>query len=451
MPIKTLIRELLKKAELLCLSPELATGANNLPDSEIYKLFDIYADAATKLRTEVSCNRIYYKLLELPQYRKDHSSEPKLVAHYEHYITSSIHKLIQSIRVRTQESLSTKLATFQPEWMMQMRFDGVQTIVDNLSNYEFGIGQTTGAKIIKQTKWQHHKLASDIGFIIAAVNCPVRNIEDRTISEETLIHSSSGDLEVFDSIHELERIYRETKFGLGIIQMDHNLLNIISDNNLQTLILEHIKTLPKQETTPTSLSLYIISESYNLTNGKKSTVADILDRVPFAQLKGLGISEVAIDFVSCNTAEIAAELIANSERLSKDYDLGVTISFHNGYIFNNITYCYEDAHSMLSDVEGPDKAILQLMYPGFSSVFAENTEDLEKYTSTKKTQTGANLEVEKKLLRPDAIKQITEGTSWKYNTKERFLAAELATKPSATLQTTSVGKVLAGRREHCQI
>ncbi len=202
-----------------------------------------------------------------------------------------------------------------------------------------------------------------------------------------------------------------------------------SDYGLGQLLLDHVDEQAPQKF---SISLYIIAESFNLYKDGKTSVSDILGHVPFAELKEKGIDEVTIDFVSCNTYEIASELIKSAEKIAKDNKIKVKSSFHNGYIFNNITYCYASAaqyEGFSKTNKAPEKLydsgdesmpknnrLVQVIHPGFSIVCAEDSVALQKYVVDKMVPSRNGNNVKKQLFHPQRLIDIQQmsGASWQY-------------------------------------
>ena len=80
------------------------------------------------------------------------------------------------------------------------------------------------------------------------------------------------------------------------------------------------------------MTFYMISESYNIANMGKTSIADITSRIPFAELRRAGITDVKLDLISCNTSEIASELINVATATAQENDMMVKTNFYNGYI-----------------------------------------------------------------------------------------------------------------------
>ncbi len=228
MPIEDSINSLVAKAESLLLIPEIQfSHTDELPIKEIYKLYDARIDDEHKKRIEKSVKDIWEKLGKLNQYREDHQDDERRITQFEHHITVSITKLVDWIRSFVQESLSTNLTLARPDWIEQMKFDGAKSVINN-PDYEYlNPGKTTGGLIImKKRERADQRTTTDIGFTIAIVNCAVKDIKNKSVSKETLVTASPSDAEVFDGIHEFDRLYAENPPGLGVIQIDQNTLEI---------------------------------------------------------------------------------------------------------------------------------------------------------------------------------------------------------------------------------
>ena len=126
-----------------------------------------------------------------------------------------------------------KLQRCTSSWNIPMRDtkNSIQLLDQRV--YEFRKpGKTTGEIFIKQKEWLQRELPADTGFIIGIVNCDTVDEEDSRVSEKTLENASTDDLEVFDTIHELERIYGEEaqNISLSTIKIRKDDLTIESDN-----------------------------------------------------------------------------------------------------------------------------------------------------------------------------------------------------------------------------
>jgi hypothetical protein len=432
-----IIKEILSAAQSSYLEIPLKDKPNSLPNKEIFRIFDdiISKDGASIKNKAVlkSAQIIHEKITLLQKYRYDHGDFSKETEKFERFITNSTLKLVRAIEDFVTESLKHKMTSTSPSWMMPIEYGGVASIKSGESFELVTPSKTTGSLIFKKRAWESRRLESDIGFITGVVNCNTRDISNRTVSMETLEGASPDDLEVFDSIHEMDRIYSDSTFGLGIIKINKETLEIESDNDLRSLILEHVAQEKSQKENASSLSLFIISESYNIAKNGINSVPQILQRIPFEDLRNQGIDEINLDFVSCNTAEIATSLISESERIAKDHGISIKTNFHNGYIFNNITYCYVAEHDyrkcfetnqipeslIESDDEKPKKPkLVQIVIPGFSNIFAGSTSELNEYSVTRSVGEGGK--APKKLLKN--IDKIKFGQSFTYHAEGRFLA-----------------------------
>lgn len=462
--IEKRLREITAQGYPLDISLFIESSPTSLPNRELFALYDYFyppvpaseattADAPAENHIDKSIAVINSKLAELPAYRVAHEGKGDLVAHFESYIESSFKLLVKGIRADVAKALATKIKPCNPSWIIPISFEGVDSPT-LAANYEIQeSGKTTSLPILVKKEWVTRPLETESGFIVGVVNCSTRDVEDRTVSRETLEGASPNDLEVFDAMHEIERLY-SNPFGLGIIKVNKSTLAIESDpTSVAAAALRHLdaeKTRLGHD--PSSLSLFVIAESYNLEKDEKNSVGDILRTIPFLEFKKRGIKHVALDFVSCNTAEMARELMSRAEEISDTTGLTLDVTFHNGYIFNNITYCYADpaldsrtsAVPKLYDETSKRKkdVLLQVMVPGFSNIYAENTAHLREFADEKRVKGevassaddstpasaggGSVMKAQKKLINPQAISRIVPGTSFRYSSGARELSVGAA-------------------------
>ncbi len=399
-----------------------------LPHAQIFEIFENTADEEMKLRVEESAIKILEKLLELPTYRNSHKY--KNIEKFEEYLVRSIKKLFDATNEFVTSANQEQLSQYSPSWNIPIQ----AVTIDHSKlkgDYDLTLpGKTTGEPFIKKRGWEARELPRDAGFIIGIVNCETRDEKNSTVSGETLEQASIDDLEVFDTIHELERIFKsETQsIGLSTLKINKANLTIESSNDTAERILSHIEEERKSGKHVSSLALFIVSESYNLSQKPLTSVAEIYSTIPFKHIKEAGIEDVMIDIVSCNTAEIANDLIKLTQKHSAENQLKVSSVFHNGYIFNNITYCYlgkADYEKFLENKTTPqqfyespenspkNKKLIQIITPGLSNIY---TDDVASFTATKEVAKKT-----KKCLIPTKIPQIHHGSSFIYCADSRNL------------------------------
>jgi len=413
-----------------------------LPIKQTFEILENFADDETKLRLEESALKILEKIEELPNYQINHRS--KSVDKFERYISSSIKKLVDAASMFVFSVDDGKLQRCTPSWNIPMRDTKISKQLLDQRVYEFRKpGKTTGEIFIKQKEWLQRELPADTGFIIGIVNCDTVDEEDSRVSEKTLENASTDDLEVFDTIHELERIYGEEaqNISLSTIKIRKDDLTIESDNRTAERILGHVAKRKESGQETSSIAIFIVSESFNLSNKPLKSIEDIYSHIPFRQLKEMGVEDVLIDVVSCNTAEIASDIIDLTQKQASDNHLRISSVFHNGYIFNNITYCYlgkaeykdliERNKSPNEFYESPEsspksKQLVQIITPGLSNIFSNRISD---YTTTKEVAHKS-----KKCLVPTKIPLITHGSSFIYSADGRTKFVEVGNETAAALK-----------------
>lgn len=460
-PLKDLFANIESEAHKIGLNIGIES-TEHLPKEQIFTIIEQTADEETKLRLRKSAELIIQKLAEFREYETKHIS--KEIGKFENYLQRSIEKLFNATNEFVFSLQDGKLQPYFPSWNIPMQ--GVQLNRDVVAQgtYKFTTpGKTTGEIFIQKGEWIQKKLPSDCGFIMGIVNCETIDESDSTVSFETLEQASTDDLEVFDTIHELERIYKsETQnIGLSTIKINRDNLTIESDNRTAERLISYVEEERKSGKEISSLSLFIVSESYNLSNRPLTSIAEIYSRIPFGQLKEIGIEDVMIDFVSCNTAEIASDIMELTAQHASDNQLKISSIFHNGYIFNNITYCYlgktEYQELLRSNAtpqefyDSPDnspksKKLIQVITPGLSNIF---TSTISQFTTSREVSNKS-----KKCLIPTKIPHIKHGSSFIYCADERLRSIEVgdaATENTAELEhkitKQSVAKSVAAFHE----
>lgn len=342
---------------------------------EIFDLIDGFAFSKTKdaLQEYEFCSKDYR--LEVKMYDRfldedgilmDRVKEvaSKVRARYggadgdpEGYAVFNIRRLISDIRKEMAKPIKEgrlewdrcSLRVQDPSWIMPIKFENIEAIDSVKDQFKVFKSRTGGGIYINQEREEGNgcvKPPFSHAFVILVLNCEVSCDIEGPMSEEMLLGASSDDLEVIDSSHEIERIYgNNCDFGSGVIQVvkEESSSDEINDFGIESDLEEYFKGKDHKG----SAGIYIISESSNLTGGN---IGEILKLIPFSNLKELGIDDLLLDIVSCNTIGVAEEVTKVIEDAALQNDMKIVTHFCNGYIYNNLAACYvtpQDYRSLL--------------------------------------------------------------------------------------------------------
>ena len=326
-----------------------------------------------------------------------------------------VNAVIEGIRQEVQKNPESSVKEVFLPHIDQLTYAGVKSILENPDNFVWTFSKTEARKLIlMKTRTEVIESPYDAEFVIGIVNCPVTEpLSDLILSSTTLKMASHTDIEVFDVMHELARC--GYKFALGILAFrDFSNPPVITNSyNLTQLMKDH------QETTQAkSLLIRVIAESKNLQH--ETSFGKILSTIPFEHLVKNGAQEICLDMLSCNTVEMMKSAMKQVEEIAKKYQIKMTANFYDGFVQNNISYCYissatqqkilvalegkmgsetdpaipfsdftaTDATSVVRDSDGEFKkfksdVLLQVVYPGLSLVAAKDSIAMGKFVVDK--------------------------------------------------------------------
>jgi len=429
-------------------------------------------------------------------------------------IAAGIKQLISDLRESVRTTPKTEVTPWDPysvqfvapPHIIQMDFPGIEKeeidsetgkpkLKTDIRDFEARLSLTIPSNlVIFSKKYPETKLQSgyDADFVIGIVTCEVdEDFSEIRIKESTLERADEDDIEVFDAIHELMRLYQE--FGLGIITLrgDEELGTvgvgtevIKEDYNLAESMKKYC-----EEKSPRSLLIRLISESKHLT---KNNIGEILERIPFSALAGMGIDDICLDVMSCNTIERTEILTEALSKIARELDIKISANFYDGYIQNNNSFCYisHSEHARLISMLDPkdsaavrdsidltwqqqrdflrDKPtskgrLIQVILPGFSNVSANDMAHLTSYvvsktvhpilldprepqpspvspdddsdtpppSSPRRTFSFITHDVNKKLMRPHRADEIPQGRAWQWTVDCRAITEEVEAEQSA--------------------
>ncbi len=228
-----------------------------------------------------------------------------------------------------------------PKHFQPFEFKGVDSEDFDPKDYVFCLSDTNPSYLILKKK---NPTKAEIGydgfFVGAIVNCRLGSLDEIRVSKETLDASSLQDKEVIETIHELRDFYA-TPFKLGALQVasadavKNGEDFIVNDYDIEQRLIDYCAGLDN----PKSLAITFVAELDNLNSGDRN-IEEIFGKIPFSELKEMGIEDFHIDILSCKTMEIADKIEEQLLTCSAEDDIKITTNVYSGYVQNNSSYCY---------------------------------------------------------------------------------------------------------------
>ncbi len=248
--------------------------------------------------------------------------------------------------INEEEGHSCTIKIKDPLWIKQMEFRGSDDVWQNAEEYKYySPSKTTRETLISRSQWTSQKTPYDINFGVGVVNCDINGerVHSPTVCEATFLRSSEGDIDVFDSIHELDRLLDDPNLKFGFIKkkLPKDGGGIESTFGLKEFVLSSCAERCAEKKELKSAGFFIVSESFNLYKDSEGpNFEDILLTIPFAELSEMGVQDLALEFISCNTLTISPHAISALMKIAQKYNFKITSHFYNGYLQSNNSYCY---------------------------------------------------------------------------------------------------------------
>lgn len=401
-----------KKLEIFQGDIESVKDLNDLLEVSLGEKLNMYEKQISDERKEqfVKQLRTINKQVEA---LKDHTDSALGLADV---IIKKVNAVVEAVISEVTQKPESSIKEISLPHIEQFAYRGVKSIVEDPHGFEFALSQTeegTRKLIIRKKRTEQIESPYDAEFVIGITNCPVSEpLSDLILTTKTLEGASLNDIEVFDAIHELDRC--GYKFALGILAFkDFSNPPVITNSyNLTELMKAH-----QEATKAKSLLIRVVAESKNLQH--ETSLTRILNNVPFDHLVAKGVKEICLDIMSCNTVEMMQSAMKQVEEIAKKYHIKMTANFYDGFVQNNISYCYinpaqqkkilaelekrmvpgtetdpaipfseievKDATSVVRDFGDKFKsdAFVKVVYPGFSVVGAKSALEMKKFVIDK--------------------------------------------------------------------